>query len=183
MKNVLGKIAGLLLILGLILPVKSLANSECTSLLMDRAGVLGVQARQEIHQAIRQGSVSKDPEFLKYVAAVIYTESGFRPEVISSQEAAGLMQVTEVAMKDTVDHCGLPEVSMDLLLSSQKKNVKYGTCYLNHMLQYTGGSWTRTLIIYNGGYRQLARYDRGESIATETANYVLKVKRAFNLCN
>ena len=127
-------------------------------------------------------SVSKDPTFLKYMLAVIYVESGFETWAVSEVGAAGLMQVTNIAVKDTMNHCGLPHVTSDQL-HNPATNIKYGTCYLNHMLNKMDGDWTKALIIYNGGYRQLTKYQKGETITLETSNYVLKVNRAFNICS
>ncbi len=62
------------------------------------------------------------------------------------------------------------------------KNIRYGTCYLRQALEYTSGDWTRALVMYNGGYKQLAKYDNGGNIASETAQYILQVQTVLSKC-
>lgn len=127
-------------------------------------------------------SVSRDSEFVKYLYAVIYVESHFNKRALSPQQAYGLMQLTDGAVRDAVEHCGLrPVPDMEHLFDSVT-NIRYGTCYLKKLLDDTEGDWTRTLILYNGGYKALTRYDRGDTINYETANYVLLVERARRIC-
>lgn len=129
----------------------------------------------------KKHSVRKDAPFLTLMHAVIHKETQFQPNLISSAKAYGLMQVTEVAMREAARHCEIPVVPMKKLLDVAT-NIRYGSCYLDFALMTTKGDVDRALILYNGGYRQLEKYDRGYGIATETANYVLGVRRALNLC-
>lgn len=115
--------------------------------------------------------------------AVMYVESRFRTGVISPRGAYGLMQVTVDAVADSAEYCHFPVVSnMDEMLLAQT-NIKYGSCYLKKLWTETGGDLDRTLIIYNGGYRSLTFYDRGGNVPNETANYILQVRRALNICS
>lgn len=114
--------------------------------------------------------------------AVIYVESGFERNVKSEKEAYGLMQMTAVAVQDAQTYCKLrPLGSMDHLFDSVT-NIRYGTCFLQKAYEDTDGDWTRVLILYNGGFKQLTKYDKGENIASETANYVLRINRALSMC-
>ena len=153
----------------------------CGMRLLREAGKTGPET-EKLPALYSRASIDKDSEFLSRMLAVIYVESAFNKKAKSSADAHGLMQMTEVAVKDAVKHCNLRPVAMDNLFDSYT-NVKYGTCYLSKLLQHVEGDWDRALVAYNGGYAQLQRYDRGETIATETANYVLKVNRAYKICS
>jgi membrane-bound lytic murein transglycosylase MltF len=153
---------------------------ECGMLLMREAGKTGPEIEM-LSDLYSRASTDKDVEFRLYMMAVIYTESRFDSKAVSIADAHGLMQMTEIAVIDAAKHCNLQPVRMDNLFDSYT-NVQYGTCYLAKLLGETEGDWDRALVAYNGGYVQLQRYDRGVNIASETANYVLKVKKAVKFC-
>lgn len=152
---------------------------ECATRLMEDAGKRGKDA-QKLPDLYRKHAMLKDVEFLEYMLSVIYVESRFNRNAHSEKDAMGLMQLTIPAVEDAVKHCNLrPVLDMEHMLDSAT-NIRYGSCYLKKLLEDMDGDWTRTLIVYNGGYKQLTRYDRGESIVPETANYVIQVNRALN---
>jgi len=153
---------------------------ECGLLLMREAGKTGPEL-DALSDLYSRASTDKDVEFRLYMMGVIYTESRFDHKAVSIADAHGLMQMTELAVIDAAKHCNLQPVRMDNLFDSYT-NVQYGTCYLAKLLQETEGDWDRALVAYNGGYAQLQRFDKGLNIAGETANYVLKVKRAVKFC-
>lgn len=119
---------------------------------------------------------------MEYLLAVIYTESRFNRNAKSVQDAYGLMQITQVAADEAASRCQLKSVTSMASLHDSATNIRYGSCYLSYLLEEMDGDLDRTLIVYNGGYRQLQRYDRGESIVAETANYVLLVNRTLKMC-
>lgn len=123
----------------------------------------------------------RDKDFIRYTLAVMYVESAFNKYAVSHANAVGLMQMTQVALTDVAASCNLPLIPLSDL-HDPELNVKYGSCFLKSMLEKAEGNWTKALILYNGGFRQLTSYEKGESIASETANYVLKVNRAVNIC-
>lgn len=154
---------------------------DCGLRLLHKVGKIG-KASDSLPDLYRKYSVSKDEEFLEYMMAVIYVESAFNKEAHSNKDAIGLMQMTTPAVTDAVSHCNLrPVLDMKHLLDSAT-NIRYGTCYLKKLLDETDGDWTRALIAYNGGYKQLQKYDNGDTVTTESANYVLKVLRAIKYC-
>lgn len=114
--------------------------------------------------------------------AIIYVESGFDHHARSQQGARGLMQLTAPAIQDATEYCELRPITDMNRLYDSVTNIRYGTCFLKKIHEEVELDWTRTLILYNGGYAQLLKYERGESIASETANYVLKVQRAREIC-
>jgi hypothetical protein len=154
---------------------------DCGIRLLKEAGKTGPETTK-LPALYSRASTDKDTQFLVHMLAVIYVESAFNKLAKSTAEAHGLMQMTQIAVTDASKHCNIRPVSMNNLFDSYT-NVKYGTCYLSKLLEQMEGDWDRTLVTYNGGYAQLQKYDRGETIATETANYVLKVKRAVKICN
>lgn len=114
--------------------------------------------------------------------SVAYVESSFNNQAVSTANARGLMQMTSVAVADAVEHCGLRKLESMDKLHDNAVNLRYGTCYLLKLLTQSGGNWVKALITYNGGYRQLWKYEAGEVMAKETREYVSKVKRARELC-
>lgn len=129
----------------------------------------------------RKHIVDTDPEFTQFALAVSHVESRFNTGARSTANAVGLMQMTSVAVTDAVRLCGFRPLAIERL-HDPALNVRYGTCFLRLKLTEAGGDKTRALILYNGGYRQLEKFDRGLPIASETANYVIQVKRSLALC-
>jgi soluble lytic murein transglycosylase-like protein len=119
-------------------------------------------------------------EFDRYILAIITVESAGDHRAISTKGAHGLMQVTSIAAKEASVQCALPIVTDMNLLLEPRRNVTYGSCYFRHVLNQHSGDYTRALIVYNGGYAQLAKYEKGIPMVSETANYVLQVRRAFS---
>ena len=118
-----------------------------------------------------------------YLMAVISVESQFKARAISHASAYGLMQMTRVAVTESIKYCNLRKISNMTELLDSATNVRYGSCYLKKVLDQADGDWDRALILYNGGSRQLTKYMAGSTIASETANYVLQVRRALRICN
>lgn len=126
------------------------------------------------------GSIRKDNEFMTYLISLIYVESRFNKWAVSHANAYGLTQVTEVAIQDAGKYCKINRKPKDI--HDSVTNVKYGSCYLSKLFIDVAGDWTSTLIAYNGGYKQLTRYQKGEQIDPETANYVLQINRTRQIC-
>lgn len=124
-----------------------------------------------------------NPEFVKYIIAIIAIESSFNPNAISPRNAYGLMQMTQAAVLDASSYCSIPPIYKMNKLLDPETNIKYGTCYLHMLYEMYSGDWQKILVVYNGGYFQLDKYIRGGRVATETANYVLQVHRVLAECN
>lgn len=154
---------------------------QCGIALMQDAGKGGTeQAITGTVDKYRNASLTKDEEFLEYVLSIMYVESGFNAGAISPMDARGLMQMTSIAVKEAAGNCpSLRPLGDVAKLHDSTTNVKYGSCFLKKLYDEMNGDWTRTLIAYNGGYRALMQYDKGQTINQETANYILKVDRAL----
>ena len=129
-----------------------------------------------------KASLNQDNEFLRYLISVIYVESRFKEDALSASNAYGLMQITEIAAREVERECSLSPLLDMTHLFDASTNIRYGSCYLRK-LHRDLHSWTRALIVYNGGYKQLERYEKGQMMVAETANYVLQVERVLSICN
>jgi soluble lytic murein transglycosylase len=115
-----------------------------------------------------------DPALL---AAVIYQESKFRPDVRSSSGAVGLMQLLPATAKGIALHTGGTRFRMDDLFDPEI-NVRYGAWYLRHLLDRYGDEKT-ALAAYNAGQKNVDRWLRegGGIRFAETRDYVRRVER------
>jgi hypothetical protein len=129
----------------------------------------------------RAASLNQEEEFMEYLLSIIYVESRFDGKAVSNMDARGLMQMTEIAVREAAISCPSLRPLGDIAkLHDSHTNVKYGSCFLKKLYEELDGDWTRTLIAYNGGYRALQAYDKGLTVNQESANYVLKVNRALH---
>lgn len=101
------------------------------------------------------------------VAAVVQTESNFRPTARSGAGAQGLMQL----MPRTGKWMGGKN------LNNPADNVKAGTKYLKYLNERFKGDPTKVLAAYNAGEGNVRRYG-GVPPFKETRNYVKKVASA-----
>jgi soluble lytic murein transglycosylase len=124
------------------------------------------------------------------VAAVIRTESGFKPGATSSQGARGLMQIMPETGEWVAGQMGV-KYSPDLLYDPDY-NVRLGCWYLKSLQSEFGGDTILALAAYNGGRNNVRQWleDRrwtGEHHTLdqipfkETRLYVAKVMKDFAL--
>ena len=127
-----------------------------------------------------------DPALL---AAVIYTESRFRPHARSTSGAIGLMQLLPSTAKGIATRTGGTKfVASDL--DDPEINVRYGAWYLQHLRQhYEGlpGSMTLALAAYNAGMANVDAWVRhtraGQALQippafAETSAYLKRIDHA-----
>lgn len=159
-------------------PVDHVRN--CGLNLLEAVNRNGTEA-QTLPDLYRNHSVSDEQEFLEYMLSIMYVESGFNRKAISHADAYGLMQMTRIAVEEAVHkgNCNLRPLGDMNKLHDSVTNVKYGTCFLKKINDEMNGDWRRTLILYNGGYNALLRFEKGQNIPLETANYILKVEKAL----
>lgn len=99
------------------------------------------------------------------VAAMVHTESDFRPTLVSGKSAQGLMQIVpSTAALLGVDDPFDPE-----------KNIAAGTRYFRYLLDRFEDE-TMALAAYNAGEGNVARFG-GIPPFTETRDYITKVNR------
>ena len=114
-----------------------------------------------------------DPALL---AAVIYQESKFRPDVRSSSGAVGLMQLLPATAKGIALHTGGTRFRVSDL-TNPEINVRYGAWYLRHLMEKYGDEKT-ALAAYNAGQQNVDEWRaKGEPIQfAETRHYVERVQ-------
>jgi soluble lytic murein transglycosylase len=119
-----------------------------------------------------------DPALL---AAVIYQESKFRPDVKSSSGAIGLMQLLPDTAEGIAVHTGGTQFRVGDLYDPEL-NVRYGSWYLRHLLDKYGDERT-ALAAYNAGQENVDEWHRdGKGIAFgETRHYVKRVEHLKTL--
>ena len=110
------------------------------------------------------------------VAAVIYQESKFDADAVSSSGAVGLMQLLPETGQGIADRTGGDEWTPDDL-HSPELNIRYGSWYLRHLLDKYGDE-KLALAAYNAGQTNVDRWrEQGVGIQfAETRHYVARVQ-------
>ena len=121
------------------------------------------------------------------ILAVIRTESDFRPQVVSSAGAVGLMQLLPQTFTDVSERL-LQEENAVSEIYDPATNIRYGTCYLAYLYRQFG-DWETALAAYNAGEGRVRAWLADEAIAPdgalktipypETARYVQSVNDAL----
>lgn len=131
--------------------------------------------------AIKEASEKNDLE-PAFVAAVIYTESRFRPDVESHKDAFGLMQLLPQSARYIQRNSGIEGDYRD-----PKVNVELGTWFLGYLNDRYQGDERLMLAAYNSGEGSVDAWTskEGFDIAKdipykETREYVDKVLDAQN---
>ena len=116
-----------------------------------------------------------DP-FLVY--GVIRAESRFRPDVVSSAGAIGLMQVTPGTGYWIANRLGMADfTAADLYRPGI--NIEFGVWYLRYLLDRFGGDLDSALLAYNAGPSNMDRWRSGRGEAfPESVAYLATVQRA-----
>jgi soluble lytic murein transglycosylase len=115
-----------------------------------------------------------DPQL---VAAVIYQESKFDADAVSSSGAVGLMQLLPETAQGIADRTGGHGWHESDLVDPEL-NVRYGSWYLRHLLDKYGDE-ELALAAYNAGQTNVDRWrDEGTGIQfAETRRYVERVQQ------
>ena len=114
-----------------------------------------------------------DPAFL---AAVIYSESKFHSDAVSSSGAIGLMQLTPTTARGIAIRTGGNAFRTQDLYNPEI-NIRYGAWYLDNLFKKYG-SETLVLAAYNAGQGNVDRWRaEGKGIQfAETRAYVARVE-------
>lgn len=94
------------------------------------------------------------------IAAVINQESGFSDQT-SHAGARGLMQITPETA-DTIETLSGGETFVYEDLADPELNIRYGTFYLNHLLDRFDGNEIAALAAYNAGPENAAAWGGAE---------------------
>jgi soluble lytic murein transglycosylase len=112
------------------------------------------------------------------IAAVIFEESRFQDQT-SHAGARGLMQITPDTA-DTIERLSGGETFVFEDLANPDLNIRYGTYYLNYLLDLYDGNVVAALAAYNGGPGNVdgwggSELEVGDIEFAETQNYVEEV--------
>ena len=125
------------------------------------------------------------------VYALIKAESNFDPEVKSSSDARGLMQLMEetaVEMSNSIENTSVEVYD----LYDPETNIKLGTSYLAYLLRLYDGNMVLAITAYNAGLGNVEQWisdgiinEDGSDIEnipyTETSNYVRKILKNYEM--
>ena len=121
------------------------------------------------------------------INAVIFCESHFEPEAVSSADAVGLMQVTQETGWWAAEQLGLNPDTIDL--RDPDMNIRIGCWYLNWLLDKFDDETETALAGYNAGHGNVSEWLADEEMSAdgitleeipfeETRSYVKKVQLA-----
>jgi soluble lytic murein transglycosylase len=140
------------------------------------------------HRAAIRAAAARNRLDPALVAGLIYVESGYREDAVSSEGAVGLMQVLPSTAREIAARTGGVRFrSADL--GDPRVNIRYGSRYLRMLLDRYDGSRLDAVAAYNAGARNVDAWRRaagGRLTAAdiefaETRNYVAEVTRLAEL--
>jgi hypothetical protein len=111
--------------------------------------------------------------------ALIQTESGWNPNARSHAGAVGLGQMTPIAVREVQN---VYNIDIEPDLTNPCENVVWSVLYLSYAAQHARTT-QELLIMYHGGFAQLALYRQRLPIAEETDQYwrrIIKLKRDYD---
>jgi soluble lytic murein transglycosylase len=165
--------------------VSRLTTFALLALVLAGLGVYVVSERPELYERVRYplryeqivtGHARNYDLEPHLVAAVIYQESKFKADAVSSSGAVGLMQLLPATAQGIADRTGgRGWQERDLL--DPELNVRYGSWYLRHLLDKYDDE-ELALAAYNAGQTNVDRWRaRGVGIQfAETRHYVERVQ-------
>ena len=116
------------------------------------------------------------------IYAVIYCESNFKADAVSSVGARGLMQMMPATFREMQGYLG--ETYDDDALFEPQVSIRYGTYYLSRMYDRFG-DWEIAFAAYNAGPTAVSKWLKDDKYSKdgklvqipypETENYVKKV--------
>ena len=121
------------------------------------------------------------------VNAVIFCESHFETEAVSSADALGLMQVTQETGWWAAEQMGIEAENLDL--TEPDTNIRIGCWYLGWLTEKFDGVTETALAGYNAGHGNVSKWLADEAMSAdgitleeipfeETKSYVKKVQLA-----
>ncbi len=125
------------------------------------------------------------------IAAIIRSESRFRPQVVSSKGATGLMQIMPETGTWISEQMGYSEYGVEQLLDPDV-NIRLGTWYVSSLQRQFSGNFPVVVAAYNAGRGNVRQWlDSGVWDGTregadnipfaETSRYVKQVLRDYDM--
>ncbi|MEE3326205.1 MAG: tetratricopeptide repeat protein [Myxococcota bacterium] len=109
------------------------------------------------------------------VWAIMREESGFRPEVMSSAGAVGLLQLMPETAESTAASRGLAWWDDLERLQSPETNIKLGTAYLASLSRRFPGRVSAVIASYNAGPTAVARWLEGDAAELDDDEWVEEI--------
>lgn len=112
------------------------------------------------------------------IGAIIAQESGYTSSANSNKKAKGLMQLTDIAIKEIVNNnrCGIDKTPDNIY--DEKTNIELGSCFFSYLMSIYGNT-TEALIHYNGGGAAVNALKEGKPYR-ESLYYVRLVNEYYN---
>ena len=125
------------------------------------------------------------------VAAIIRTESNFKPEAKSPKNAYGLMQITSSTGEWAAKEMKIDSFSVEQL-TDPEYNIRMGCWYIDNLKKEFQGNMDLVIAAYNGGRGNVQKWLADEEHSKdgknlyyipfkETDKYVKRVKVYYNL--
>lgn len=125
------------------------------------------------------------------IAALIKTESNFKPDAESNKGAKGLMQITPSTGEWIANTMGLESFDENMLFDPET-NIKLGSWYIEHLSDYYNGSFELVFAAYNGGRGNVDKWLKDRSLSSdgvsldvipfsETENFVKKLRKNYDI--
>lgn len=125
------------------------------------------------------------------VFAIIKAESNFNPNVVSSSEAIGLMQLMDATAEELAKKLDIT-FSRKSSLYNPELNIRLGTKYFSELLKEYDGNKLLALTAYNAGKGNVKKWIEQGTIKAdgsdienipykETNNYVRKIIRDYKI--
>ncbi|SFE14568.1 lytic transglycosylase domain-containing protein [Peptostreptococcus sp. D1] len=122
------------------------------------------------------------------IYSIIKTESSFDPNAVSTKEAKGLMQVTNI----TADWINEELRIKDMNIFDPDINIRIGTRYLKKLENQFNGNLTLMIAAYNGGSGNVRKWLKEPQYSSdgvnlenipfkETSDYTKKVLKNYEL--
>jgi soluble lytic murein transglycosylase len=125
------------------------------------------------------------------VFAIIKAESNFNPNVVSTSNAIGLMQLMDSTAEELAKKLDITFLEKSSLYNPEL-NIRLGTKYFSNLLNEYNGNVALALTAYNAGIGTVKKWieqgiikDDGSDIENipykETNNYVRKILRDYKI--
>ncbi|MGB7298811.1 MAG: lytic transglycosylase domain-containing protein [Burkholderiaceae bacterium] len=143
-------------------------NREAAAAAIKTAAAARLQQRARVSRVVAKMArrYRLDP---RLVLAIVQLESSFRPGVVSTQQARGLMQLTP----DTARRFGVKDAANWI------ENLRGGMAYLRWLLAYFEGDVILAAAAYNSGEGNVNKYG-GVPPFKETMDYIAKLRAIYH---
>jgi soluble lytic murein transglycosylase len=112
------------------------------------------------------------------VWAIMREESGFRPEVMSSAGAVGLLQLMPETAQGTAERLGLQASTGRQALQTPDTNIHLGSAYLAYLVERFPGRVSAVIASYNAGPSAVAKWLEGTGGEHEDDEWVEEIPYA-----